>query len=131
MANTDVFVASSQDIKILLNGTVVAGVQSYSTKVNSDKKEVEAFGSSEPIGYIKGRKKYTLELSRVWLEDSALKDGIDFYDLLDSSFVVVISKNGKTVTYKDCTITDISESGSLNDSVKESISCLAKGRSVS
>lgn len=127
----DIFVASSQDIKITLNGKVVAGVQSYSTKVTSDKKEVEAFGTSEPIGYIKGRKKYTLDLNRVYLEDTAIADGIDFYDLLDTSFEVVINKNGKTISYVNCTITDISEDASLNDTVKEKISCMAQSRKVS
>ena len=130
MAN-EIFVASSQDIKITLNGQVIAGVQSYSTKVSSDKKEVEAFGSSEPIGYIKGRKKYSIDLNRVYLEDTAISDGIDFYSLLDASFEIVINKNGKTISYLDCTIIDISEDASLNDSVKEKVSCLARSRKVS
>ena len=126
----DVFVASSNDITITINGNPVAGVQSYSTKVNIDSKEVEAFGSTDPIGYIKGRTKYTLDLSRVYLEDTAIKDGISFYDLINTNFEVIINKNGMKVAYKDCTITDISEDGALNDSVKEKITCLARSRTV-
>ena len=126
----DIFVSSSNDITIMINGTPIAGVQSYSTKVNIDSKEVEAFGSVNPIGYIKGKTKYTLDLSRVFLEDTAIKDGISFYDLINTNFEVVINKNGTKVAYKDCTITDISEDGSLNDSVKEKITCLARSRTV-
>lgn len=127
MANT-VDITSSNSIKIQIAGKTVAGVQSYSVKYNRDVKEIEAFGTDSPIGFIKGRKKYTLDLNRVWLEDTAIKDGIDFYALVDETFNVLITKNGKSVQYNDCTITDITEDGALNDAVKEKITCTAKSR---
>lgn len=121
-------ITSSNSIQIQIGGNTVAGVQSYSVKYNRDVKEIESFGTDIPIGYIKGRKKYTLELNRVWLEDTAINDGIDFHTLADSIFNVLITKNGKSICYTDCTVTDITEDGSLNDAVKEKLTCTAKNR---
>ena len=67
-------------------------------------------------------------MSRVYLEDTAISDGIDFYSLADNQFNVVIIKNGERVTYKDCIVTDISEDGSLNDKVIEKITVSALSR---
>ena len=108
----------------------MAGVQSYSTKYNKDTKPVDVFGQDVPIGYIKGKKKHTLDLSRVYLEDTAANDGIDFYSLSDNQFNVVIIKNGKRITYSDCIVTDINEDGSLNDKVVEKMTISALQRKV-
>lgn len=121
-------ITTSNDIFIEISGKRIAGVQSYSTKYNKDSKPVDVFGQDIPIGYIQGKKKHTLDLSRVYLEDTAIGDGIDFYSLADNQFNVVIIKNGERVTYKDCIVTDISEDGSLNDKVLEKITVSALSR---
>ena len=121
-------ITTSNDIFIEISGKRIAGVQSYSTKYNKDSKPVDVFGQDIPIGYIQGKKKHTLDLSRVYLEDTAISDGIDFYSLADNQFNVVIIKNGERVTYKDCIVTDISEDGSLNDKVLEKITVNALSR---
>ena len=77
-----------------------------------------------------GKKKYTLDLSRVYLEDTAANDGVDFYSLADNQFNVVIIKNGKRVTYGDCIVTDVNEDGSLNDKVVEKMTISALTRKV-
>lgn len=125
---TGVNVTTSNDIFIEISGKRIAGVQSYSTKYNKDTKPVDVFGQDVPIGYIQGKKKHTLDLSRVYLEDTAVNDGVDFYDLADNQFNVVIIKNGQRITYSDCIVTDINEDGSLNDKVVEKMTISALTR---
>ncbi len=125
---TGVNVTTSNDIFIEISGKRIAGVQSYSTKYNKDTKPVDVFGQDVPIGYIQGKKKHTLDLSRVYLEDTAVNDGVDFYDLADNQFNVVIIKNGQRITYSDCIVTDVNEDGSLNDKVVEKMTISALTR---
>ena len=126
---TGVNITTSNDIFIEISGKRIAGIQSYSTKYNKDTKPVDVFGQDVPIGFIQGKKKYTLDLSRIYLEDTAVNDGIDFYALADNQFNVVIIKNCIRTTYKDCIVTDISEDGSLNDKVVEKMTISALSRS--
>lgn len=133
MANnavTGVTITTSNDIFIEISGKRIAGVQSYSTRYNKDTKPVDVFGQDVPIGYIHGKKKYTLDLSRIYLEDTAVNDGVDFYSLADNQFNVVIIKNGKRTTYGDCIVTDVSEDGSLNDKVVEKMTITALTRTA-
>lgn len=123
-----VAITTSNDIYIEVDGAKVAGVQSYDTKYTNDVKTVDAFGQATPIGFTLGKKKYTLNLSRVYLEDTAITDGIDFYNLSDYDFSLVIVKNGKRIVYKNCIISDISENGALNDKVTEKLSITALNR---
>ncbi len=125
---TGINVTTSNDIFIEISGKRIAGVQSYSTKYNKDTKPVDVFGQDVPIGYIQGKKKHTLDLSRVYLEDTAVNDGVDFYDLADNQFNVVIIKNGQRIIYSDCIVTDVSEDGSLNDKVVEKMTISALTR---
>ena len=127
---TGVNITTSNDIFIEISGKRIAGVQSYSTKYNKDTKPVDVFGLDVPIGYIQGKKKHTLDLSRIYLEDTAVADGIDFYSLADNQFNVVVIKNGNRITYGDCIVTDVSEDGSLNDKVVEKMTISALTRKV-
>ena len=130
MATPGVKIMTSDDIFFEVNGRRVAGVESYSTKYTSDVKMVDAFGQSTSIGYTIGAKKYTIDISRVYLEDTAIADGINFYNLTDFDFNFVIIKNGVRTVYRNCIISDISEDGSLKDKVAEKISLMALDRVV-
>lgn len=130
MAVTGINITTSNDIFIEISGKRIAGVQSYDTKYTKDTKPVDVFGQDVPIGYIGGKKKYTLDLSRVYLEDTAVNDGIDFYSLADNQFNVVVIKNGRRVKYENCIVTDVSENGTLNDKVVEKMTISALIRSV-
>lgn len=121
-------VTTSDDIFFEISGKRVAGVQSYSTRYTNDVKLHDAFGSPTPIGYSNGSKKYTIDISRAYLEDTAIADGINFYNISDFDFNLVIIKNGKRVTYNTCIISEISEDGQLKDKVAEKISIMAIDR---
>lgn len=122
-------VSTSNDINIIINGNqVVAGAQSYSTKFTNDTKFVDAFGHDTPIGYTLGKKNYQVDLQRVFLEDTAIADGLDFYALADNDFDLTINRNGKVVKYTNCIVSDISEDGSLNDKVLEKMTIMALNR---
>lgn len=123
-------IMTSDDIYFELNGKRVAGVESYSTKYTNDVKTVDAFGQSTPIGYTIGSKKHSIDISRVYLEDTAIADGIDFYTLSDYGFNFVVVKGGVRTVYKDCVISDISEDGALKDKVAEKITLMALDRVV-
>ena len=128
MPNPGVKIMTSDDIFFELNGKKVAGVESYSTKYTNDVKTVDAFGQDTPIGFTIGSKKHVIDISRVYLEDTAIDDGINFYNLSDFDFNFVIVKGGKRIIYKNCVISDISEDGSLKDKVAEKISLMALDR---
>lgn len=128
MANPGVKIMTSDDIFFELNGKNIAGVESYSTKYTNDIKLVDVFGQNTPVGYTIGSKKHSIDISRVYLEDTAIADGINFYNLTDFDFNFVIVKNGKRVVYKNCVISDISEDGSLKDKVAEKITLMALDR---
>lgn len=123
-------ITTSNDIWIELNGQRIAGVQSYSTKYTNDVKTVDAFGQDIPIGWTRGKKAYSLDLTKVYLEDTAIADGIDFYSLSDGDFDLVIVKNGRRTVYKNCIVASISEDGNLNDKVQEKMSLTAHNRIV-
>lgn len=123
-------ITTSNDIWLELNGQRIAGVQSYSTKYTNDVKTVDAFGQDIPIGWTRGKKAYSLDLTKVYLEDTAIADGIDFYSLSDGDFDLVIVKNGKRIVYKNCIVASISEDGNLNDKVQEKMSLTAHNRIV-
>lgn len=125
---TGVTLTTSNDIFIEISGKRIAGIQSYNTKYSKDTKSVDVFGQDVPIGYIQGKKKYTIDLSRVYLEDTAVNDGIDFYSLADNQFNVVVIKNGLRTVYQDCIVTDVSEDGTLNDKVVEKMTITALKR---
>ena len=128
MANPGVKVMTSDDIYFELNGKKVAGVESYSTKYTNDVKTVDAFGQNTPIGFTIGSKKHSIDISRVYLEDTAIADGINFYTLTDFDFNFVVVKGGKRTVYRSCVISDISEDGSLKDKVAEKITLMALDR---
>lgn len=130
MATPGVKITTSDDIFFEVSGKRIAGVESYSTKYTNDVKLVDAFGQSTPIGYTLGAKKYTIDISRVYLEDTAIADGIDFYTLTEFDFNLVIIKNGVRTVFKNCIISDISEDGSLKDKVAEKITLMALDRTV-
>lgn len=131
---TGIDITTSTSISIEIAGKTIAGIQSYNTKYSKDTKEVDVFGQDVPIGYIQGKKNYTIDMSRIYLEDTAAAEGIDFYALSDNTFNVVIDKQGtngtKRITYSDCIVTDISEDGSLNDKVIEKMTVKALNRST-
>lgn len=130
MATPGVKIMTSDDIFFEVNGRRVAGVESYSTRYTNDVKMVDAFGQTTPIGYTLGSKKHTIDISRVYLEDTAINDGIDFYNLSDFDFNFVVVKGGKRTVYKNCIISDIAEDGTLKDKVAEKITLAALGRVV-
>jgi len=128
--SSGVKIMTSDDIYFELNGKRIAGVESYSTKYTNDVKMIDAFGQNTPIGYTIGSKKHSIDISRVYLEDTAIADGIDFYSLADLGFNFVVIKGGVRTVYKDCIISDISEDGSLKDKVAEKITLIALDRAV-
>ena len=89
---------TSSDIYLEMDGKKVAVVQSYTAKASKTSQSVEAFGESEPVATIEGQKRYTLELTRLYATDSAVSDGINFYDLAD--FSLVICKPDRRIIYK-------------------------------
>lgn len=121
---------TSDDIFFEVDGKRIAGVESYSTKYTNDVKLHDAFGQSTSIGYTLGSKKYQIDISRAYLEDTAITDGIDFYAMTDLDWNLVIVKNGKRVVYKSCVISEISDDGNLKDRVVEKIAVMALDRVV-
>ena len=109
----------SSDIYLECNGKKVAVVQSYHTLAKKTERTVEAFGEREPVATIVGQPSYIIELTRLYVTDDAVSDGIRFHDLTDFSLVIV--KPGHRVVYTDCNWSQISEDGDVGDLVAEKI----------
>lgn len=121
-------VTTSDDIFLEIDGNRIAGVESYNTRYTNDVKTHDAFGQTTAIGYSLGSKKHVVDISRIYLEDTAISDSINFYNLSDFDWNLVIIKNGKRVVYKSCVISEIAEDGALKDKVAEKISVMALDR---
>ena len=104
----------------------MAVVQSYTAKASKTSQSVEAFGESEPVATIEGQKRYTLELTRLYATDTAVSDGINFYDM--ANFSLVICKPDRRVIYSDCQWSGIEEDGRLNAMVAEKVTVVAAKR---
>jgi hypothetical protein len=120
---------SSDDIYFELAGRRIAGVESYKTRFSNDVKIHDAFGQNTPVGFTQGSKKHTIDISRAYLEDTAINDGISFYSLSENSdWNLVIVKGGKRTVYSQCIVSEIGESGQLKDRVLEDVSLMALDR---
>ncbi len=117
---------TSSDIFLEMDGKKIAVVQSYSAKASKTSQSIEAFGESEPVATIEGQKKYTLELTRLYATDSAVSDGINFYDLAD--FSLVICKPDRRIIYSGCQWSAVQEDGQLNAMVAEKVTLVAARR---
>lgn len=117
---------TSADIYLEMDGRKVAVVQSYTAKAAKTSQSIEAFGESEPVAAIEGQRRYTLELTRLYATDSAVSDGINFYDLAD--FSLVICKPDRKIIYSGCQWNAIQEEGQLNAMVAEKVTLVASKR---
>ena len=117
---------TSRDISIEINGKRLAVAQSYKVKASKESRYIESFGQEEPVGTVGGRSRYLIELSRVYVTDTALSDGIDFYSLSD--FNVVIAKPDRRIIFSGCEWSDIVEGSSVGEVVLESVAILASKR---
>lgn len=117
---------TSSDIYLEVEGKKVAVVQSYQAQTQKTSQSIEAFGEAEPVATIPGQSKHTIVLNRLYATDSAISDGINFYEL--ENFNLVICKPGRRVIYTDCQWDHIGESGTLGQTVVEKISVVATKR---
>ena len=91
---------TSSDIYLEIQGKKVAVVQSYQAQTTKSSQTIEAFGESEPVATIPGQAKHTLVLNRIYATDSAISDGLNFYDL--ENFSRVICKPDRRIIYTGC-----------------------------
>ena len=117
---------TSSDIYLEANGKKIAVVQNYRSVSKRTEKTVEAFGEAEPVATIASQKAYQLELTRLYVTDEAISDGISFYDLEDFSLVIV--KPDRRVVYTGCNWSRIAETGQLSETVAEEITLVAAKR---
>ena len=117
---------TSADIYLELDGRKIAVVQSYRAKAAKSSKNIEAFGESEPVATIEGQKSYTVELTRLYATDEAIRDGIDFYSL--SGFSLVVCKPDRKIIYSNCQWSSIQESATLGSMVLEKVTLVASRR---
>jgi hypothetical protein len=119
-------IPTTADIYLEINGVRVAVVQSYKVTAARSSRAVSAFGQSEPIATIRGTTEYTLELSRLYATDEAIRDGIDFYSLED--FNLVVCRPDSRVIYTGCQWAELSESAEVGGMVLEQVKITASRR---
>ncbi len=79
---------TSSDIYLELDGKKVAVVQCYSCKATRTSTAVEAFGEDEPVATRQGPQNHVIELTRLYVTENAIADGLDFYGMRDFSLVI-------------------------------------------
>ncbi len=117
---------TSSDIYLEVDGVRVAVVQSYVAKTTKSSIAVEAFGEAEPVATAPGQTVHTLELTRLYATDEAIRDGIDFYSL--SGFSLVVCKPDRKIIYSDCQWSSIQEDASIGTMVLEKVTVVATRR---
>ena len=117
---------TSSDIYLELDGKKVAVVQSYACKATRSSIPVEAFGEDEPVATIQGPQSHVVELTRLYVTDQAIADGLDFYGMKD--FSLVICKPDRKVIYSGCQWSSIREEGGLSAMVAEKLTVIARHR---
>jgi len=122
----DLIFPSSSDIYLECDGKKIAVVQSYRAVSKKKERTVEAFGEREPVATIAGQPTYQLELTRLYVTDGAISDGIRFHTLKDFSIVIVLS--GRRIVYTGCNWSQIAESGEVGDLAAEKITVIAAHR---
>ena len=75
---------------------------------------------------VPGQTTHTLELTRLYATDEAIRDGIDFYSL--NGFSLVICKPDRKVIYSDCQWSSIQESANIGSMVLEKVTLVASRR---
>ena len=117
---------TSSDIYLEVDGKKVAVVQSYKVTASRESKAIYAFGQSEPVTTIRGQSQYTLELTRIYATDEAIRDGLSFADM--GEFSLVICKPDRKIIYSGCEWSAIGENGTLGDMVVEKVTIVAAKR---
>ena len=87
---------------------------------------VEAFGEQQPVATIPGQRNHTIELTRLYATDEAVRDGLNFHELED--FSLVICKPDRKIIYSGCQWSTIGETGNLGAMVIEKINIVAAKR---
>ena len=119
-------IPTSADIYLEVNGTRVAVVQSYKVTATRSSKAIYAFGQEEPVATIRGQGKYTIELTRIYATDEAIRDGIRFMDL--ENFSLVVCKPDRSIIYTGCQWSQVQESAEVGGNVMEKVTLEARAR---
>ena len=119
-------IPTSADIYLEVNGSRVAVVQSYKVTATRSSKAIYAFGQEAPVATIRGQGKYTLELTRIYATDEAIRDGIDFMEL--DNFSLVVCKPDRNVIYSGCQWSQMQESAEVGGNVMEKVTVEAARR---
>ena len=117
---------TSSAIYLEADGVRIAVVQSYTARSTRTSTAVEAFGEKEPVATVPGPEQHTIELSRLYATDEAIRDGIDFYAL--SGFSLVVCKPDRKIIYANCQWSEIKEVGELGRMVLEKVKLVASRR---
>ena len=99
-------IPTTADIYLEVDGVRVAVVQSYK---------------------VRGQSQYTLELTRIYATDEAIRDGLSFADM--GEFSLVICKPDRNVIYTGCQWKSLQESAEVGGNVLEKVTVEA-GRRV-
>ena len=119
-------IPTTADIYLEIGGVKVAVVQSYKVTASRTGRAIQAFGQDEPVATLRGPETYTLEFSRIYATDTAIRDGIDFFTLEDFDLVIV-RPDGSTI-YTGCQWVDLQESAEVGSAVVEQVRITAAHR---
>ena len=119
-------IPTTADIYLEVDGIRVAVVQSYRVTATRSSKAIYAFGQEDPVATIRGQGKFTIELTRIYATDEAIRDGISFLQL--ENFSLVVCKPDRSIIYTGCQWSQVQESAEVGGNVMEKVTLEAKAR---
>lgn len=119
-------IPTTADIYLQVQGKKIAVVQSYKVTATRSGKPIWAFGQDEPVATIRGADEYRLELTRIYATDTAIKDGINFFQLED--FDIVVRKPDRSILYTGCQWVKLEESAEVGGTILEKVTVSASNR---
>lgn len=112
-------------IRVELNGTKMALVQSYNASAQWESRPVEAFGEGEPVATLRAGVRYRVELNRLLLCGGEQKPD-SLYGL--DNFRLAIVRPDRKIIYTGCCWESISEQADGREAVTERAVLTATGR---
>ena len=119
-------IPTSSDIYLEADGKRIAVVQSYKVTTSRSSSPIYAFGQEDPVATIRGQGKFTIELTRIYATDEAIRDGISFMEL--ENFSLVVCKPDRSIIYTGCQWSQVQESAEVGGNVMEKVTLEAKAR---
>lgn len=120
-----IIIPKVKDVYIKYNDEKIANVQSFKVKATQELNRIEAFLEEEPVAVILGKKKYVIDISKIYLNTAVVSGSINLYNM--KNFSIFVSYPDKSTEYLNCNWVNIEENVDF-ENIIEKAEIIAKDR---